>query len=373
MPKDDTPAFVLAVATILPALAIIAVSFRFWARSQQKTRYGADDWSSLVALIFLIGIDVTLIISVQEHALAYPTKTLHQNLLTEKAEFAYEVIQPWAIGFTKLSFVFFYRRIFVTGGSKREAFSIATITTIVIIVAWMISFSFSFLLACAKDFSAQWSGTAELRKVCVNGLALQNGLAISDFLTDVIVFLLPIPMILRLHLPTGRKIAVLAIFGFGFVTVAISLVRMILYHNFTHMAPSEGKTVDPDLLITRGLYWGALEMGLGIITCCLPTLHSLLLKSSVQYIIRSIRSVITLNSLTSRTSDRTSNFQSLTEEPRSFNGYNGSHDAMVPPEVKPASIHVYAMGDMPVSRGDDDSTKGKIWVNRKFEQTENVV
>jgi len=138
----------------------------------------------------------------------------------------------FTVSFTKLTFIFFYRRIFVTGSSKHNVFGKVTVGVTVLIVLWIIGFVFAFIFNCGSDILANWTWKIEKEK-CDHGLMAENGLAISDFLTDVIVFLLPIPMvrsvcpvcfymlttcqILRLHMTRGRKIAVLGIFGVGFV------------------------------------------------------------------------------------------------------------------------------------------------------------
>lgn len=64
----------------------------------------------------------------------------------------------------------------------------------VFIVIWTLSFVFAFFFSCGSDISVHWN-VKLLRAECDKGLVAENGLAISDFLTDVIVFLLPIPMV----------------------------------------------------------------------------------------------------------------------------------------------------------------------------------
>ena len=103
-------------------------------------------------------------------------------------------MQILGVGLTKLSFVFFYRRIFVTGKPGRNVFSIISFTVIGIVLTWMIAFFFAIMLNCGKHVSANWT-PALLRTECDDGLAGDLGLAISDFLTDLIVLVLPIPMV----------------------------------------------------------------------------------------------------------------------------------------------------------------------------------
>lgn len=104
------------------------------------------------------------------------------------------MVQVLALGFTKLSFAFFYRLIFVTGTSS-TAFSIATLVTIGVVTAWMTSFFFAYLLICGSHPSVYWESFEASTAHCFKTSVALDGFSISDFLTDVIVLLLPIPMV----------------------------------------------------------------------------------------------------------------------------------------------------------------------------------
>lgn len=104
------------------------------------------------------------------------------------------MIQPLALGFTKLSFVFFYRRIFVTATSD-TAFGIATLVAIGVIAARMISVFFAYVFICGSHFSAFWESFKSARARCFKTSIALDGFSISDFLTDVIVLFLPFSMV----------------------------------------------------------------------------------------------------------------------------------------------------------------------------------
>ena len=61
----------LAVSIVLPILAIVTVVFRFKARRHQKTTPGVDDWLTLLALVFVVGMGVCGILGNQYVSLAY--------------------------------------------------------------------------------------------------------------------------------------------------------------------------------------------------------------------------------------------------------------------------------------------------------------
>lgn len=102
-------------------------------------------------------------------------------------------MQICALACVKLSFIFFYRRIFCTGNGK--IFSAITIAMIVMIIAWAVSFNIALLFICNGHFAAMWTSIQDLNTHCGSLLDWQLGYAISDFITDVMVLVLPLPCV----------------------------------------------------------------------------------------------------------------------------------------------------------------------------------
>ena len=99
-----------------------------------------------------------------------------------------------ALGLVKLSFIFFYRRLFCDRNSNRS-FNIATWLVIGLITAWTVSFFLALLFACKTHFAAYWTSVYTVSHECVKTLIYENAFAISDTMTDIIVFVLPIPQV----------------------------------------------------------------------------------------------------------------------------------------------------------------------------------
>lgn len=114
------------------------------------------------------------------------------NTLLE-IEWAFQMMQMLALGCVKLSFLFFYRRVFTTGTSTW--FSKVTKSMIIIVLLWTAAFFFALLFACKGNWSAWWGWVMDLSTKCVHTLQLELGLVTSDFVTDVLIMVLPIPMV----------------------------------------------------------------------------------------------------------------------------------------------------------------------------------
>ena len=94
------------------------------------------------------------------------------------------------LGAVKLSFLFFYRRIFVI--QKSSIFAITTAAMIIVVSMWTVVFFFGHLFACGINFSAWWGRHFETE--CVS-LDFELSFALSDFLMDVSIMAMPIPMV----------------------------------------------------------------------------------------------------------------------------------------------------------------------------------
>ena len=102
-------------------------------------------------------------------------------------------MQVVGLGCTKLSVIMFYRRIFCT--RTRTWFSIGTAIIGGLIVAWTISFFFVFLFYCGIQHSKEWGTVIDVVTYCSRGLHYQLGVGISDSIRDVIIIVLPVPMV----------------------------------------------------------------------------------------------------------------------------------------------------------------------------------
>ena len=98
-----------------------------------------------------------------------------------------------ASGFLKLSIACFYRRLFVTARKTLLDWTIKT--AIVIVVLWTISFFVGLVFSCGTHISANWGSVKEQEDYCGAGANLANALVVSDLLTDVMILVLPLPVV----------------------------------------------------------------------------------------------------------------------------------------------------------------------------------
>ncbi|KAI9648976.1 hypothetical protein NHQ30_001542 [Ciborinia camelliae] len=301
---------VISLGVALPIVCIVIVGLRFFTRHLQNTKKDTDDWLILSGLIWLIGMGICLVIGGHNGAFGSPTPAAPSDLSPEeealytdpsttfgqKLEFPFQIFLMLAYGSIKLSIVAFYRRIFVVG--KNDAFDIISKISAATIFLWTVAFIFIIIFDCGTAVWANWGSTTAQLQYCAIGFTSEYGLAISDFLVDILVFLLPLPIIWRLRLSTKKKIAVSGVFLLGASAVGASIARMILYIQLL-TGLTKDAVIDPNLeVLTVGLWWSMLEAGLSLIAACLPTLSFLFTHFNLQDTLRSIQSVFSLRSTT---------------------------------------------------------------------------
>jgi hypothetical protein len=106
------------------------------------------------------------------------------------------VLSTFALGCVKMSVLFFYHRIFCP--SRTGIARLVIIAMMVLISLWTIGFGFTVIFPCKADFGAWWGPTDVLIQKCINPFELLFALTLSDFVTDALVLIIPLPLVCAL-------------------------------------------------------------------------------------------------------------------------------------------------------------------------------
>ncbi|KAI4274744.1 MAG: hypothetical protein LQ337_003715 [Flavoplaca oasis] len=309
----NTKGEVIAAAAILPFLGIVLVALRFYNRMKHKTGIGADDWLIVPAAV----------------------------------EFIIYVIMVPAYGFIKLSVIYFYRRIFVKGFPDSR-FNIVTHVTSVIVVIWTIVFFFLEIFKRGSYIPDNW-GPLIKAKQGINGAVLNNGLFISDFITDLWIVLLPIPLIVRLNMSRTKKLTVVGVLLLGAMSFCAAIVRMVF--NIQIVNAGLAKKTDVNMGLTTLMYWSMVEAGLSLIAANLPSVYSLFSQNaSLQSTFSSLRSKLALRSFRSTDGLRGSSKEKPYEQMDATSSDGSSHKHALKEKESFSSNYIYTghkMGAMP--------------------------
>ena len=96
-------------------------------------------------------------------------------------------------GFTKLSIIAFYRRIFVS--RPNAPFDVAAKVLGVVTLLWTICYVLIDIFACGSHVTANWGPLSEQLEYCPVGYTSEYGFVISDLILDFALLVMPLPVV----------------------------------------------------------------------------------------------------------------------------------------------------------------------------------
>ncbi|KAF2168178.1 hypothetical protein M409DRAFT_21622 [Zasmidium cellare ATCC 36951] len=148
--------------------------------------------------------------------------------------------------------------------SVERWFKYAVYAVMAFIISYSIALGLALVFACTP-LDKNWDITITVGS-CVNKGQLYLATAGLNAATDVILLVLPIPMIIKLHVPIIQKVGLILMFGIGSLTLVTSLVRLSLL-------PPMVTATDTTWAISTPAIWICIEANLVIICGCLPILR----------------------------------------------------------------------------------------------------
>ena len=147
-----------------------------------------------------------------------------------------EILYAFNLGWTKLSLLLMYYRIFHFPYFKRMAWAVGAF-----VMAWVVCVTFLFIFICVPVEKLWYP---ELPGRCINQVGTWIANAAATILTDIIILLMPIPQIWGLQLGTREKIGLTTAFFLGFLYAYLYL-RVIPRSANTPTASSSPLPTEP--------------------------------------------------------------------------------------------------------------------------------
>ena len=204
--KDNRQPEMIAAYAVCGAFAIIAVFLRFLARIINKTSVEADDYTVLLGLLCAIGSLAVQSVSIA-HGLGKHQILSTGIIVSARYVLASIILYIASMAATKISILLLYRRIFP---NKKWHYAFWAVG--LFIFAYSVAFGFVVLFPC-RPVSGAWNPFIKAKCYDTNVLILVP--AILTVITDLIVLVLPIPLVWKLRLPMWRKVQTTSIFFLG--------------------------------------------------------------------------------------------------------------------------------------------------------------
>lgn len=337
LPRYEDPAGLVAGTVIMQVVSLAAVGLRFYSRRWKRQRYIVSDWLILVALVFGIGLSVIELYGVSQKAFGYPLggtledpRAVNGRLNKAKhLELSFLLMGITALGFIKLSVCFLYWHLF-----SMVMFRRFLIAWIVIIIVWATSFVIAGLAECGSHLRALFGTPQDYLDHC--GSAMPTGYAMvgSDVLTDLITLLIPIPVIVKLQMSSRTRLLTLLTFMVGALSVGASIAKAYIYI----MATLGLYTEDAISILTGIGIWNLIEVQVGIIAACGPSLRAILGRLIPVEATLSVLSLLGMSKASSKNaSDPLPSFVKMPESEEQLHAWEGTQGSQRTPSKGPSA------------------------------------
>ncbi|KXL50068.1 hypothetical protein M433DRAFT_27169 [Acidomyces richmondensis BFW] len=260
----------LILNIVFIAMVMVAVAIRYYCRLCIKKWFGWDDIMIAMALIFTIGLATCVLLAEQEYGWnrhiwdVEPSQIQNANIIAMVSK----VIFTFAATFTRLSLCVFYYRLVRDSGYTWFVWTVHVTTGFN--VGLCIAYIFLAVFLCTP-VQYYW----QFPLTIADGHCLNEGVTtlvagILNTVADLLVTLVPMPLVARLQLPVKQRIGVSVLFGLGFIVIIAGSIRT--YYIWRGLIDSYDETWFAYPLWIAA----AVEIDVGVICACAPALKMLL-------------------------------------------------------------------------------------------------
>ena len=185
---------------------------------------------------------------------------------------------------TKTSILIFYLSL----SKNQQIFKWASWATLAVVNIAGLALTFLNIFQCTP-VGAVFQQVVPADAVCTNIVSLYLSSAPVNIITDLVMLFLPMPILTGIRLPRKQKIILIITFSFGAFVTAVDVVRIAYLQSAfqTHLAEigtdgAPGSRVlerdDFSWYASLSFMWSAIEVHVGIICACVPSLKPLVSK-----------------------------------------------------------------------------------------------
>ncbi|KIH93380.1 hypothetical protein SPBR_04202 [Sporothrix brasiliensis 5110] len=255
---EDTAWVVITVSAITMTMAMLTLGARVYTRAVIVKQFGADDYGAVAAGVSLLLCGIFVCLNTK-NGLGKHMWTLSPPEIVEYFRYFFLSLVWYNVTLVvvKLSFLAQYYRVFSIPSIRR-----IIIGFMFVVGAWSLSQVFITIWGCSP-VAKFWDQALPGRCLALFPQMYIN--AAGNIASDVAIFCLPIPILKSLNLRRQQKVLVMAIFGLGFFTCAISVVRIKYLQ----------QAVDLSWQNVAASCWSVGELSSAVTCLCLPTLKPL--------------------------------------------------------------------------------------------------
>ncbi|KAF1988795.1 hypothetical protein K402DRAFT_419144 [Aulographum hederae CBS 113979] len=222
-PETRGPALYV-VTGLFSAFVLLAISLRLYARLVIRRWFGADDVFILLSIFFTTGLVISIILGNQRYGWDRHIWDVPPHLLSAciGVFFSCKIFFIFATTATRLSLLSFYYRLIKHSGLKNFRWVLHS-STVFVIVIWFLQMLLA-IFQCLPP-KAYFTFPPPPNAKCMNEGKSLVASAVINTLAELLLAVLPIPMILQLQLPLRTRWATAGLLCLGFLVVIAGCVR----------------------------------------------------------------------------------------------------------------------------------------------------
>jgi fucose permease len=274
-----------AVTIIMIVLATVFVTARFFTRIFLVRSIKQDDWWILAAWVAAVGFSVSICVGVK-YGLGLHTTDIATNadhVALRKAEYAFSVLYNPSLMLTKSSIVIFY--LSVMSRDVDPVFKWCNWLTLAVTNIAGLALTFLNIFQCTPVRSVFLYPTPKSAN-CTDIVNLYLSSAPVNIITDLAILFLPMPILTGMRLPKKQKIILVVTFSCGAFVAVVDVIRIAYFQNAASSildVTTTGSIVtkeqdDFSWYASLSFMWSAVEVNLGIVCACVPSLKPLFLR-----------------------------------------------------------------------------------------------
>ncbi|TKX25240.1 hypothetical protein C1H76_2473 [Elsinoe australis] len=222
-PQRMGPALVIVNALFM-GITALAVAMRIYVRAAMKRQLGMDDVFIGIALFFALALGLNSIVANQffgwdRHIWDLPFSMYANSLITAMVG---KILFTLAATFTRISLILFFYRLVKDAHLRWYRWLLHA--SIIWTVAVGITFIFLSVFICLP-VKAYWTWPPIPTQKCIDEGLVTLIAGVINSVTDLLVTLLPVPLIMRLRLPVKQRLGVLVLLCLGIVVTAAGVIR----------------------------------------------------------------------------------------------------------------------------------------------------
>ncbi|KAH6840706.1 major facilitator superfamily domain-containing protein [Chaetomium sp. MPI-CAGE-AT-0009] len=273
---------VFAVTTATLALATLFVAARMVSRAGIVRRTAWDDYTILLAWLIAVFLSMSIDLGAK-NGLGRHDKDIEPEKtgVLRTCEYVFSILYNPALMASKTSILIFYLRL---SKNTLQVLRLSSWAVLGIVNVAGTILTFMNIFQCDPTRAA-WDVRVQAAR-CIPLLTEFICSAPVNITTDLAILALPIPVLTGMRLPQRQKTILVMTFGLGIFVTIVDVIRIYYLQRAIDHVPTTssdpmgtfGRSPGFSWNASLSLMWSAVEVNVGIICACIPTLKPLIIR-----------------------------------------------------------------------------------------------